>query len=56
VRRRDFKSEVKDSGSTIAGPWILEFSSAVEAGGMQGVAVKCIDTLQNADWEASRLS
>ena len=55
MRRRPLKSEVKDGGSTIAGPSILGGWSTDEAGGIQGVAVKCIDTLRNSDCEGSPL-
>jgi hypothetical protein len=36
-------------------PWILGGSSKFEAGGTGGVAVKCIDTIQNTDCGGSRL-
>jgi hypothetical protein len=48
-----FKSGVKDGRSTIAVPWILDILSTDEADGMGGVAVKCIDTIQNTDCEGS---
>ena len=38
-----FKSVVKVCGSTVKLQWILDILSAVEAGGIRGVAVKCLD-------------
>ena len=55
MRRREIKSGVKDGCSTIAVPSILVFLGEVEVGGIQGVAVKCIDTLKNSDCEGSLL-
>ena len=55
MRRRKTKSGVKDGCSTIAVPSILVFLGEVEVGGIQGVAVKCIDTLKNSDCEGSLL-
>ena len=46
---------VKALGSTGKLPWILIVLSTVEVGGIHGVAVKCIDTMRNADREASSL-
>ena len=46
---------MKDGCSTIAVPLILESLSTVEVGGMQGVAVKCIDMVKNSDCEGSPL-
>ena len=46
---------VKNRGSTSAVPLILVVLSAVKAGGMQSVAVKCVDILQNSDSEGSLL-
>ncbi len=56
MRRREIKSGVKDGRLTVAGPWILIFLSTDEADGMGGVAVKCIDTIQNTDCEGSQLT
>ena len=36
-------------------PWILEILNLVEVGGIDGVAVKCIDTIRNTDCEGSLL-
>ncbi len=46
---------VKDDSLTIEVPLILMNLSAVEVGGMDGVAVKCIDIVQNTDSEDSLL-
>ena len=51
-----FKSAVKVCGSTIKLPLKLEDLSVFEAGGMRGVAVKCIDITQNSDCEGSLLN
>jgi hypothetical protein len=51
VRRWFVKSVVKDGCSTINVPLILTNLSKVEAGGMDGVAVKCIDIIQNVNCE-----
>ncbi len=56
MRRRSDKSAVKARGSTPELPSILSDLSVVEGGGMGGVAVKCIDTVQNPDCEGSCLS
>ncbi len=56
MRRRLVKSGVKDDCSTMAVPLILISLSVAEADGMGGVAVKCIDTLQNTDCEGSLLN
>ena len=47
------KSAVKVSGSTIELPLKLVGLSTYGAGGMRGVAVKCIDMTQNSDCEGS---
>ncbi len=44
---------VKDGSLTIEVPLILMSLSTVEVGGMDGVAVKCIDIVQNTDSEDS---
>ena len=49
MRRRPVKSGVKDGGSTIAVPLILMGLSGVEVGGIDGVAVKCLDIVKNTD-------
>ena len=51
-----FKSVVKVCGSTVKLQLILVPLSAVEAGGIRGVAVKCIDITKNPDCEGSLLS
>jgi hypothetical protein len=55
VRRRLNKSVVKDCGSTIELPLILLSLSIVEVGGIDGVAVKCIDIVKNTDCVGSLL-
>ena len=50
------KSVVKVCGSTVKLQLILVFLSAVEAGGIRGVAVKCLDITKNSDCEGSLLS
>jgi hypothetical protein len=44
---------VKGSGSTVELPLKLGALDTVEAGGMRGVAVKCLDITRNADCEGS---
>ena len=51
-----FKSVVKVCGSTVKLQLILVPLSAVEAGGIRGVAVKCLDITKNSDCEGSLLS
>ncbi len=51
MRGRLFKSAVKDSGSTGAVPLILDSLSVGGVHGIDGVAVKCIDTIRNTDSE-----
>ncbi len=46
---------VKAHRSTMELPWILEALNSVEVGGIDGVAVKCIDTIRNTDCEGSLL-
>ena len=46
---------VKCCSLTVELPLILEGLSIVEAGGIYGVAVKCIDTIKNTDSEGSLL-
>jgi hypothetical protein len=55
VRRRPVKSAVKSHGSTVELPLILAGLSTDEVGGIDGVAVKCIDTIRNSDCEGSLL-
>ena len=55
MRRRKIKSVVKACGLTAEVPLILVFLSAVEVGGIYGVAVKCIDTIKNTDSVGSLL-
>ena len=50
------KSVVKSYSLTVELPLILIDLSVVEAGGIYGVAVKCIDTIKNTDSEGSLLS
>ncbi len=56
MRRRVSKSVVKAGSSTVELPLILLTLSIVEVGGMEGVAVKCIDIFQNTDSVGSLLS
>ncbi len=51
-----FKSVVKVCGSTVKLQLILDILCAVEAGGIRGVAVKCLDITKNSDCEGSLLS
>lgn len=51
-----FKSVVKVCGSTVKLQLILDVLSAVEAGGIRGVVVKCLDITKNSDCEGSLLS
>ncbi len=47
---------VKFYSLTVGLPLKLKSLSIVEAGGIYGVAVKCIDTIKNTDSEGSLLS
>ena len=47
---------MKVCGSTVKLQLILVPLSAVEAGGIRGVAVKCLDITKNSDCEGSLLS
>ena len=49
------KSVVKAHSSTVEPPLILVGLSTGEAGGIYGVAVKCIDMVKNSNCEGSRL-
>ena len=51
MRRRLFKSAVKVYGSTMKLPLILGGLSVGGVHGIDGVAVKCIDTIRNTDSE-----
>ena len=51
MRRWFIKSVVKDGRSTIAVPLILVDLSKLEVGGIDSVAVKCLDTRRNTDCE-----
>ena len=55
MRRRSVKSVVKYGSSTVEVPLILADLSTDEVGGMDGVAVKCLDIVQNTDSEGSLL-
>ena len=55
MRRRSFKSELKCLGLTEELALILNDLSIVEVGGIDGVAVKCIDIIKNTDCEGSLL-
>jgi hypothetical protein len=55
VRRRLFKSVVKADRLTIELPLILSGLSTDEVGGIDSVAVKCIDIVKNTDCEGSLL-
>ncbi len=46
---------VKYGSSTVEVPLILENLSTDEVGGMDGVAVKCLDIVRNTDSEGSLL-
>ena len=51
MRRRPIKSAVKVLGSTQKLPLILVGLSIAGVHGIDGVAVKCIDTIRNTDSE-----
>jgi hypothetical protein len=55
VRRRFYKSVVKSGSSTVDVPLILQNLSTDEVGGIDGVAVKCLDIVKNTDSEGSLL-
>ena len=52
---KDAKRDVKCRGSTMALRRELVFLSMQEAGGIRGVAVKCLDITRNSDCEGSLL-
>jgi hypothetical protein len=56
VRRRLDKSVVKADRLTIELPLILSGLSIDEVGGIDSVAVKCIDIVKNTNCEGSLLS
>ena len=53
MRRRSIKSVVKYGSSTVEVQLILVDLSTDEVGGIDGVAVKCIDIVKNTDSEGS---
>ena len=55
MRRRLFKSVVKYGSLTVEVQLILVDLSTDEVGGIDGVAVKCIDIVKNTDSEGSLL-
>ncbi len=55
MRRLFLKSVVKYSRLTVEVPLILGNLSTDEVGGIDGVAVKCIDIVKNTDSEGSLL-
>ena len=55
MRRRSIKSVVKYGSSTVEVQLILMDLSTDEVSGMDGVAVKCLDIVQNTDSEGSLL-
>ncbi len=55
MHRRSSKSVVKYFSLTGEVQLILEDLSTDEVGGMDGVAVKCLDIVQNTDSEGSLL-
>ena len=56
MRRRPIKSVLKYPGLTGRVGLILMGLSGVEVGGIDGVAVKCLDIVKNTDCEGSLLS
>ena len=55
MRRRFIKSVVKYGSLTVEVQLILVDLSTDEVGGIDGVAVKCIDIVKNTDSEGSLL-
>ncbi len=55
MRRRSDKSVVKYGSLTVKVQLILFDLSTDEVGGMDGVAVKCLEIVQNTDSEGSLL-
>ncbi len=55
MRRRSYKSVVKYGSSTVEVQLILQDLSTDEVGGIDGVAVKCLDIVKDTDSEGSLL-
>ena len=55
MRRRPFKSDVKDHGLTVGLHLKLEGLSFGEGSGIPGVAVKCVDIGRNTSGEGDYL-
>ena len=55
MRRRAIKSVVKACSLTVELPLILGALSTDKVGGIDDVAVKCIDIIRNSDCEGSLL-
>ncbi len=55
MRRRSYKSVVKYGSLTVEVQSILQDLSTDEVGGIDGVAVKCLDIVKNTDSEGSLL-
>ncbi len=55
MRRRSYKSVVKYGSLTVEAQLILQDLSTDEVGGIDGVAVKCLDIVKNTDSEGSLL-
>ncbi len=55
MRRRSYKSVVKYGSLTVEVQLILQDLSTDEVGGIDGVAVKCLDVVKNTDSEGSLL-
>ncbi len=55
MRRRSYKSVVKYGSLTVEVQLILQDLSTDDVGGIDGVAVKCLDIVKNTDSEGSLL-
>ncbi len=55
MRRRSYKSVVKYGSLTVEVQLILQDLSTDEVGGIDGVAVRCLDIVKNTDSEGSLL-
>ncbi len=55
MRRRSYKSVVKYGSLTVEVRLTLQDLSTGEVGGIDGVAVKCLDIVKNTDSEGSLL-
>ncbi len=55
MRRRSYKSVVEYGSLTVEVQLILQDLSTDEVGGIDGVAVKCLDIVKNTDSEGSLL-